>query len=274
MKKYLILALCLAWLPCHATQVVAQLEIFAPVDEIVIDGDNLVAPLGDATNFATAGPANGAAFTYAVRERSNNAQTNRRTVTFLQFDVSSITAADVADPSFEACFEIQHVGHLNDINPGMSLSIGLNVSGAWDDSGANDPDFAWAALSAAQSVLLDDVHLVPNSQILTIDVTPIVVGWVDGSISNQGAVLFGSPSGSGGNDSQASYLQNASIFAGVGGARLKGDVNLSGDVDFSDIAPFIAVLQSGTFQLEADCDCNAMVDFADIPAFIAILQTQ
>ena len=274
MKKYFILALCLAWLPCHATQVVAQIDFFLPVDEIVIDGDNLVAPLGDATNFATAGPANGAAFTYTVRERSNNTQTNRRTVTFLQFDVSSIPAADVADPSFEACFEIQHIGHLNDINPGMALSIGLNVSGAWDDSGANDPDFAWAALSAAQSVLLDDVHLVPNSQILTIDVTPIVVGWVDGSIPNQGAILFGSPSGSGGNDSQASYLQNASIFAGVGGTRLKGDADMDGDVDFADIPAFIAILQAGMFVAEADVDCNMAVEFADIPAFIMTLQNQ
>ena len=55
---------------------------------------------------------------------------------------------------------------------------------------------------------------------------------------------------------------------------LKGDVNLSGMVDFSDIAPFIAVLQGGMFQAEADCDCSLEVNFADIPAFIAILQAQ
>ena len=55
---------------------------------------------------------------------------------------------------------------------------------------------------------------------------------------------------------------------------LKGDVNLSGGVDFSDIAPFIAVLQGGMFQAEADCDCSLEVDFSDIPAFIAILQAQ
>ena len=55
---------------------------------------------------------------------------------------------------------------------------------------------------------------------------------------------------------------------------LKGDVDVSGVIDFSDIAPFIAVLQSGVFQAEADCDCSTVVDFADIPAFIAILQAQ
>ncbi len=53
---------------------------------------------------------------------------------------------------------------------------------------------------------------------------------------------------------------------------LKGDVDLSGAVDFSDIPAFITVLQSGGFQAEADCDCSTAVDFSDIPAFITILQ--
>ncbi len=66
----------------------------------------------------------------------------------------------------------------------------------------------------------------------------------------------------------------ATIFDYTIGGALKGDVDLDGDVDFADIAPFIAVLQSGVFQAEADCDCSTVVDFADIPAFIAILQNQ
>ena len=55
---------------------------------------------------------------------------------------------------------------------------------------------------------------------------------------------------------------------------LKGDVDMDGGVDFADIPPFIAVLQSGVFQAEADADCSTIVDFSDIPAFIAILQAQ
>ena len=55
---------------------------------------------------------------------------------------------------------------------------------------------------------------------------------------------------------------------------LKGDVDMSGTVDFADIPPFIAVLQAGTFQAEADADCSTAVGFADIPAFITILQGQ
>lgn len=52
---------------------------------------------------------------------------------------------------------------------------------------------------------------------------------------------------------------------------VKGDVDLSGTVDFLDIAPFIAALDGDTYQAEADCDCDRDVDFADIPAFIAAL---
>ena len=55
---------------------------------------------------------------------------------------------------------------------------------------------------------------------------------------------------------------------------LKGDVDMDGDVDFSDILAFIAVIQSGVFQAEADTDCSTVVDFGDIPSFIAILVAQ
>ena len=55
---------------------------------------------------------------------------------------------------------------------------------------------------------------------------------------------------------------------------LLGDVDMDGDVDFSDIPAFIAVLSSGEFQAEADVNQNGVVDFSDIPPFIAILSGQ
>jgi len=67
---------------------------------------------------------------------------------------------------------------------------------------------------------------------------------------------------------QGTYVATGIVPVSV----LKGDVDLSGVVDFADIPAFIAVLQAGTLQAEADCDCSTEVDFADIPAFIAILQ--
>ncbi len=50
-----------------------------------------------------------------------------------------------------------------------------------------------------------------------------------------------------------------------------GDINLDGDVNFLDIAPFIAVLSSNGFQAEADCDENEVVNFLDIGPFIEAL---
>ena len=52
---------------------------------------------------------------------------------------------------------------------------------------------------------------------------------------------------------------------------LLGDVNMSGNVDFADIAPFIAILSSNGFECEADVNVSGTVDFADIAPFIAIL---
>ena len=52
---------------------------------------------------------------------------------------------------------------------------------------------------------------------------------------------------------------------------LLGDVDINGTVNFLDIAPFIAILSSGTYQCEADCDQSGTVDFLDISPFIALL---
>lgn len=73
-----------------------------------------------------------------------------------------------------------------------------------------------------------------------------------------------------------STLDGVGISPAVPGApsTLLGDVNRDSDVNFSDIAPFISVLQAGEFQIEADIDLNGAVNFGDIAGFIAILQNQ
>ncbi len=64
----------------------------------------------------------------------------------------------------------------------------------------------------------------------------------------------------------------SSTFGSFGADEvLLGDVNLSGEVDFLDISPFIGLLSSGEFQVEADIDQNQSVDFLDISPFIGIL---
>ena len=67
-------------------------------------------------------------------------------------------------------------------------------------------------------------------------------------------------------------LQLYSLELTAAAAVLKGDIDLSGVVDFSDIPAFIGVLQASAFQAEGDTNCDTFVNFEDIPAFIAILQ--
>jgi len=57
-------------------------------------------------------------------------------------------------------------------------------------------------------------------------------------------------------------------------AFLLGDVNQDGIVDFSDISPFISILQAGGFLDEADVNRDGVVDFADISFFIDLLIAQ
>jgi len=53
-----------------------------------------------------------------------------------------------------------------------------------------------------------------------------------------------------------------------------GDVNMDGDVNFSDIERFIELLSSGEFQLEADINLDGEVNFEDVAPFVEILVDQ
>ena len=76
-----------------------------------------------------------------------------------------------------------------------------------------------------------------------------------------------------GNDAIYGGAGNDTIFGGAGGGdSIVGDVSLNGQVDFGDIGPFIAVLQSGIYQFEADVDRNGVVNFSDIAPFIPLIQ--
>ena len=55
------------------------------------------------------------------------------------------------------------------------------------------------------------------------------------------------------------------------GMFLIGDVNLDGDVNFSDIGPFISILSVGGFLFEADINADGAVNFLDIGPFISLL---
>ena len=62
----------------------------------------------------------------------------------------------------------------------------------------------------------------------------------------------------------------SALVSSIGSFNL-GDVDLGGDVNFSDIGPFIEILQSDEFSEEADINCDGVVNFSDIPPFISLL---
>ncbi len=62
-------------------------------------------------------------------------------------------------------------------------------------------------------------------------------------------------------------LNGAFTPAGV----LLGDVNLDGVVNLLDVAPFVDLITSATFQVEADINEDGFVDLLDVAPFIAIL---
>lgn len=64
-----------------------------------------------------------------------------------------------------------------------------------------------------------------------------------------------------------SQLQSITNFDVV----LRGDVNCDGEVDLSDISPFVEVLSSGEFDEKADTNQDGTVDLEDIQWFIFAL---
>ena len=71
--------------------------------------------------------------------------------------------------------------------------------------------------------------------------------------------------------SVSDHLPIFSDFIVVTPEVLLGDVNQDGEVNFSDISPFILALSVGNSIAEADIDEDGEVSLADISPFIALL---
>lgn len=112
---------------------------------------------------------------------------------------------------------------------------------------------------------------VPIDQLMAADDFTIT----DRNVRLSGTLADGSPLefdlttafGTGGDTFSASAILNVRLAP----QTQLGDVNLDDNVNFLDIAPFIAILSSGGFQLEADLNGDSSVNFLDIAPFIAVL---
>ena len=134
---------------------------------------------------------------YWVRSRSNTSQTDRYYRSFIQYDVSSLTPADVNDPGFSATFSVTQ--NYGSSSAEIAILVGANDGGAWNTT-TSTPEYAWGAASEDVVTLVENtdpfiagtlgVAADEVSVTHTVDVTTIVQNWVNGVYDNEGFAVF------------------------------------------------------------------------------------
>lgn len=75
--------------------------------------------------------------------------------------------------------------------------------------------------------------------------------------------------GNGGNELIA--INNILIESSKGKGDIVGDVNCDGNVDLLDVAPFVDLVTTGTFNAKADINGDGNVDLLDVAPFVTLL---
>ena len=70
----------------------------------------------------------------------------------------------------------------------------------------------------------------------------------------------------------------ADLAGGINGAFIVelrdvilGDINGDGNVDLLDVAPFVELIKTGTYQIQADLNCDGEVNLVDVAPFVELL---
>lgn len=124
-----------------------------------------------------------------IRERRIATQIDRRISAYLNFDVSSLTAADVSGPDFSVSFVADYDFQLNNLNSTAAL-VGRVTNGVWNGT-TTSPLHTWGIDDAADRVtLIPDISSLAPPQSVSADVTSIISAWVNGTADNYGLVVF------------------------------------------------------------------------------------
>ena len=179
--------------------------------------------------------------------------------------------------------------------------LGLKTNDGWkfiDSTGGGGNDTSWDSTNTRidsprgvnqgspkqlfhQAIDLgEDFNLIANSngdavirQEITLRVGEDLLGLLDQIRANDSTTLFPRvPDNDGDSTSNAEEIDNGTDpnFRDI----LFGDVNRDGDVNFSDIEPFITLVLAFGYQCEADIDQNGVLDFDDIGPFITVVLQQ
>ncbi|MDB0068426.1 sulfatase-like hydrolase/transferase [Akkermansiaceae bacterium] len=125
-----------------------------------------------------------------IRERRSATQTDRRISSFLNFDVSSLTPADLSSPGFSVSFTADYDFQLNNVNGPAAAVVGRVTNSAWDGT-ATLPLHTWGIDDASdRTTLITDIAALAPPASVSADITSIVAGWVNGTIDNYGLVVF------------------------------------------------------------------------------------
>ncbi|MEJ6567291.1 MAG: DNRLRE domain-containing protein [Akkermansiaceae bacterium] len=169
----------------------AQVSL-SPSDTAVTDN---LDPATVGTNATTSGVNGGVTGDFPIRERVNANQNDRRISSYFKFDLSDPSVADaLVSPPYTASLTLEYVGQLNTLNGGTA-SVGRVTTADWDST-ANFPLHSYGLESGVgtnAANIIDFLEIAttpPAGETLTIDVTNIVIDWVNGTQPNYGFVLF------------------------------------------------------------------------------------
>lgn len=162
------------------------------------------------------------------------------------------------------------------VTPGQELTATASALIASNDSIAESGNFVdlkfdyfseqHGEFGSPQYLGSDSISLVNGSSANDVWITRTLSAVAPpGAVEARGVLVFGQQNDAGG----AVHVDDVN-FAIVSPVLL-GDVDQNGVVNFLDIAPFIALLTSVTYQIEADVNQDDIVTFLDIGPFIMAL---
>ena len=193
--------------------------------------------------------------------------------TYMAFDISGSTVADLQAASFDLVFT---PGAFDNDPPLDDMQIDylgtFNQGGDDADFGANGPN---GASAFAQSLNATPVVTGLGTFQPTVDVenTFNADAIATDSFINQFAIFRITDPSFAGQQWNIPADSAVLIITPDTSPVLLGDANCDGEVNFDDIGPFIMLLASEDFKAQADVNLDGEVNFEDISTFISILSS-